>query len=292
MNITDIIEQTARAKLEALTAVDGGVSDAKKYKAVINGRPWMVKIMSGTPIKCVVYKEFAKLNCCQLAVAEMFHLFEDGTLCLIAPWIDGEGLDVALTHADEELIKDYGAQTADILKKLHSAEITYPEYHSRLTMRIENACRKVEALGLNFPMHKECVQFLREEISHCSTDKITLVHRDIRPENFIVSDGKLYLIDFDNGGPADAFCDFVYLTTMLHTEHQPFARQVLNSYFNQSPPADFWHKNLIYSTLQVMEYAIWKYELKGRQMRLQAENLILQYDGFKSTIPHWWKETN
>lgn len=287
--VYEIISQTAKSKIETLDNVTGGLSDAIKYKAKINGDFWMVKIFDGTPLRLAWYKELSKLSGGALAVPEMCQLFNENKLCLITPWIEGESLEKKLVTATKSEIANYGVQAADILNTLHSVLISDNSYIERLINRVNNVCKTVEEMNLTFPKRDDCCQFIKNSIKEYAAEDICLVHRDIRPENFIVNNGKLFLFDFDNGGIGEAASDFAYLTTMGAKEHLVFSKEVLSNYLSDNNKQVFWDKNLFYSTLQVMEYAIWKWQIKGKQVYFQADNLIKQYNDFKSNIPAWWK---
>lgn len=287
--IYEVISQTAKSNIEVIDNVVGGLSNAGKYKVKINGKLWMAKIFDGTPMRLAWYKELSKLSGGALAVPEMCHLFDKSKLCLITPWIEGESLETKLVAATKSEIANYGMQAADILNTLHSVTIPDENYIERLYKRVINICESVENMNLSFPEREACCQFVKNVIEKYVVDDICLVHRDIRPENFIVRDGKLFLFDFDNGGIGEAASDFAYLSTMGAKEHLVFSKEVISNYLSDNSKQNFWDKNLFYSTLQVMEYAIWKWETKGKQVYFQADNLIQQYTCFKSNIPVWWE---
>lgn len=282
--------RTAGMEPEAVSAVCGGLSAADKFRVRLRGEDWMVKIVPGTPIREMWYRELDRRASDTMAVPRMYKLFEDGMLCLISPWIEGESLEACLKAASREQLEDYGRQAAQILLTLHQLPFDYPAYASQLSARVNSACDQVEQLELTFPGHEKICAYLRETISSYSADHVCFVHKDVRPENFIVRGGRLYLIDFDNGSLGERAADFSYLTTMGGEQFYPFSREVLRTYLAEADDVAFWEKNLLYSTLQMVEYAIWKYKVKGKQVKLQAENLCAQYDWFSRMIPAWWND--
>lgn len=285
--LTERIRLTAGAEPELLTPVSGGLSTAEKYKVRINGTEWLAKFTKGTPLRVQWYQELMHRASGQMVNPKAFRLFEDGTLCLLTRWIDGEGLDSRLRSAGPEELRSYGRQAARILLDLHEIPVRFPAYAPRLRERTARACAQARELDLQFPHRETCCEFLSREAERLEISHLCLVHKDIRPENFIIRDEQLYLIDFDNGSLGERATDFSYLTTMGGEEFFPFAGEVLAAYLSQAEAEDFWEKNLFYSTLQVLEYGIWKYRSRGRQMRLQAENLMLQYDDLSERIPLW-----
>lgn len=283
---------TAGTEPERVEPVSSGLSAADKFKVRVGGKDWMAKFVPGPPLRLRWYQELENRSSEQMANPKHFRLFEDGTLCLLSPWIEGESLQDRLRTAGPEMLRSYGEQAAEILLQLHAVPFAYPAYTQQLRQRVENACALAGELDLRFPHREEICKYLTEAAGRFETAYPSFVHKDVRPENFIVHENRLYLIDFDNGGLGEPAADFSYLTTMGGAEQFPFAGEVLKVYLTRTASGDFWEKNLFYSTLQVLEYGIWKYRNRGRQMRLQAENLWEQYAGLTECIPAWMRDTH
>lgn len=288
----DRIRQTAGFEPEWVEPVSGGLSTADKFKVRCGGASWMVKFVSGTPLRLRWYQELENRSNDQMANPKHFRLFDDGTLCLLSPWIEGKRLQEQLSSANAEMIRNYGEQAARIMLQLHRVPFDYPACAQQLRLRVEHACSQARELDLCFPHREEVCRYLADAVNQFEIVHPCFVHKDIRPENFIVHANDLYLIDFDNGGIGEAAADFSYLTTMGGTDQFLFAGEVLKTYLAQSDAGDFWERNLFYSALQVLEYGIWKYQSRGRQMRLQAENLWEQYNGLSECVPAWISNNN
>ncbi len=289
-SVLEYIRATAGDEPADLVPVTGGLTVADKYKVSASGREWMVKLVHSDVKRDLWYSELNRHANDRMANPKMFRSFDDGTLCLMSPWIVGESLDSILPRVSAEESQSLGRQAAEVLLQLHKDAVDYPAYAKYIKDRIFAACDKVEEFSLSFPGHSECCAFLRKQAEAHLPQRVCLVHKDVRPENFIFSEGKLYLIDFDNGGLGERAADFPYLTTIVVPEHQAFSRALTEAYLQEADDPGFWQDNLLYSTLQVVEYAIWKWQAKGRQVAAQANNLVLQYNGFESLIPKWWGE--
>ena len=290
ITVISYIEQTANASPEFIAPVSGGATNVIKCKARISGQSFMAKICPGNPRRELWYAELAKHADTRMANPKMHKLFPDGNLCLLSPWIDGENLEKRLPSATKEQIGRYAVQAADILLQLHKTPVDYPAFGGNLANHLKSICAKVEEYGLTFPGKDAACQFLLHAADTHSADRICFVHKDIRPENFVVQNEKLYLIDFENGSLGEREADFPYLTTMVRPDHHVWAKHLIEYYISEAGNTDFWENNLLYSTLQVADYAIWKWETKKRQVAIQAENLLNQYDGFTKRIPKWWSE--
>lgn len=288
-NCMEQLRLTIGSDPEQVEPVSGGLSAAAKFKVRAAGTEWMAKFTAGTPLRLRWYQELEKHSGSQMANAKHFRLFDDGTLCLLAPWIEGESLQDRLQTTGPDLLADYGQQAAEILLQLHCMPFDYPVYAAQIQQRVASACAQARELNLEFPHREEICKYLEKTAEQFVPGHICFVHKDVRPENFIVRDNQLYLIDFDNGNLGEPAADFSYLTTMGGTEQFPFAGEVLKNYLSGTDAGEFWEKNLFYSALQVLEYGIWKFRSRGRQMRLQAENLWEQYAGLTECVPAWMR---
>lgn len=290
LKILEHIEKTASATPKYLEPISGGLTKEIKCKTEVCGQEFMVKLIQGNPTRDLWYKELSKHSNDQMANPKMHKLFPDGTLCLLSPWITGKSLQDRLQLATDKQIDDYAAQAAKILLQLHKTHIDYPNYQESLHNRIQGLCAKVESYGLTFPGKETICDYLMNAATNHSVDHICFVHKDVRPENFIVQNEKLHLIDFENGSLGERASDFPYLTTILWPEHHTFANKLINAYLREVDAEHFWQTNLLYSTIQVVDYAIWKWEAKQKQVFIQANNLMKQYDGLTKNIPAWFCE--
>ena len=287
--VYEYVRQTAHAEPAHMEPVHGGLTASGKYRVSLGGRDWMVKLVPGDEKRDLWYGELNRRANDSFANPKMHRLFSDGILCLLSPWITGKSLELCLNACTEDETRAYAEQVAQILLRLHRNPLELPGAAQRLSDRLRNLCNAVEACGLTFPGHDECCALVRREANERGPRLLSFVHKDIRPENFIVSGGRLYLIDFDNGSLEDPAADFPYLTTMVLPEHRFYSRAVTETYLQEADYDTFWKDNLLYSTVRVMEYAVWKWQTQRRQVFIQADNLIRQYCGLSSLVPQWWK---
>ncbi|MBO5867853.1 MAG: hypothetical protein J6Q54_02965, partial [Oscillospiraceae bacterium] len=178
------IRETAGAEPESIAPVSGGLTLVGKYKVRVNGTDWMVKIGPGDANRQTWYQALNQRADSRMANAKQFKLFEDGTLCLFSPWIVGDSLETKLETATPAELQDYGIQAAEIIKALHSDPLELPAAGQFILKRIGNAVAQVEALGLTFPGYKECCAYLEKEAREHVFGKVSILHKDIRPENF------------------------------------------------------------------------------------------------------------
>ena len=285
-----LFKQLIGVQVETCLEITDGCSGALKYKVSFNGQAWMAKVIKISPDRIQWYQGLAEIREPGLAIPDIYTMPDTSKVLILAPWVSGVRLDSVLGFSDPSVSAKYGRLAALLLKRLHHKSVMDSGYPDRLKARVDRLCSVVMQYELSFPARDVCMDFVKTYVKYIHPMRIAYLHRDIRPENFIVCENTISLIDFDNGSVGESEADFVYLTTMGESKHRAFAKSLILNYLDGCVTNEFWEKNLFYSTLQVMEYAVWKWEVKQKQMLLQAQNLLLQYDCFQSIEPLWWWE--
>lgn len=111
---------------------------------------------------------------------------------------------------------------------------------------------------------------------------LSFIFDDIRLENLIVSNGKVYVKCPINITIGDPFYDFKYLS-LIAIENEDFARGIIDGYFEDKISKDFF-KMLKYYTSEL----IIKEFNKSLDIKL-VNKIYNQYDDFNLEIPKWYK---
>ena len=290
LEMAEIIRTSHGFDIEEITEVSGGISGADKFKVRFDGKNWIAKIVEASEERVRWYEALAQTECEYLAVPRYISALGHNKALCIAPWIDGQMLETVFSSLDSETIQEFGRQTASVLKELHSRKTGITGYEKLLKLKTDRLCSGLNDQCADFPGKDECIKYIQQYAEKIAIDSVACLHRDIRPENIIINNRHVCLIDFDNGMFGEPEADFVYLTTMGDKAHIPFSVAVIRSYLKGCDEQKFWEKNMFYSTLQVMDYTLWKYQRKGRVSKNQVQNLLDQYDHFRSPEPVWMKE--
>ena len=286
----DVLSAVFGSPARIVREVSGGLSGAKKLVVEHGGRLWMTKIVEGEAGRIPFYEALSRIDCDLLAAPRYFSALPDGGLCVASPWIKGVSLESALhdgTGIDGRLA---AADVARAMKLLHELAIPFPGFKERVSSAVSKLCDEAEREGIGFSRQGEILAFLAEEVQVINWWNPCLIHGDVRPENFIVCDGRARLIDFENGSLGEAEEDFVYLLLMGPHEFRPFAWEAIRQYGVELADEAFWSKLRFYGALKVTEYALWKWRSGRGAARLQPEGLYCQYEGFARLIPTWVEE--
>lgn len=237
------------------TPVRNGNSDAQVCKVQAGGKTWAAKIFPQKPCLNEWYALLREIGEPHLVSAWVCRETE-GTVCTLTPWIEGPSLDARLAHHPEEAAF-WGEQAAALVKKLHKQPVDEARFHIRyseiLDHQIDLACKAAERLSL--PQITECCAYLSKFRTDLRLSKVCLLHKDMHPENFLIRDGELYLIDFDNGGLGECEQDIVRLLDTFG-EQSTFVRSFLQHYLGEESMVHFWERCMAYRMLTLIQQAV------------------------------------
>ncbi|MFI3124358.1 hypothetical protein ODU07_02460 [Streptococcus suis] len=107
-------------------------------------------------------------------------------------------------------------------------------------------------------------------------------------------DGQLYLLDFDRFDKGDPWEEFNRLIFTVETS-PALARGMLDAYFEEAIPEEFWQLLALYLTVNSIGALVWAEEVNPDQiplMKTQAKQLFDWYQGYKEVIPSWYLGKN
>ena len=128
---------------------------------------------------------------------------------IIMEKIDGKAIN------DEEA-KDHLYNIGKLMANLHNLQI---ESNNDWNNKINSEYLELRESAKNV-MEKDVFEittkFLDKELSQINVSKYSLIHRDLRPENVIYSNGKYYLLDLESMCIGDRDYDFTRMLNLLN----------------------------------------------------------------------------
>lgn len=291
--LKEAFKELMNAEIHKYEAVDGGLSLAEKFHVWANDNQYLVKI---TPErlsfeKYEVLKRMYDEGIRVAAALKWKYYPTERLTVLIYDWILGENLEDLLKKCSDREKEMYGEKAAELIKAFHNFDVFGNKRQNNpygLFKRYSFCLMRYRA---GFPYMKEINTYIKERRKTWkSCVRLSLIHQDLRPENILVYNDNLYMIDFETAEFADPYSDFVFCISMQPDYQLPYSRSVINAYFNNNIPEDFWQWTLFYGAMAVQKYAIWKYKVKHKKVKLQAIHFYELYSGLTSTIPAFWRE--
>lgn len=223
-------------------------------------------------------------------------------------YIEGESLKDYLRKVNKEEAYKLGNEFGITLKKVHSIEVDVLTHHvshwygkykwTQKGIIRESISNSIQEKAFNF--YKENEHIIEERYSsveyyHKVDGKYVLdengkpiiekalsfIFRDIKLENLIVSNGRVYVKCPINISISDPFYDFKFLS-LIALENGDFAKGIIDGYFEDKISKDFFKMLKYYtSELIITEY--------NKTLAIDTINKIYEsYDDFNLEIPKWY----
>ncbi|MEF2918530.1 MAG: phosphotransferase [Eubacterium sp.] len=211
----------------------------------------------------------------------------------IQSWIDGEDAEEIIPTLSDTEQYVYGFDAGQILKKIHSipAPATQEDWEVWFNRKMDYKIKKYTECPLKYENGQAFIDYINENRHLLKDRPQTYQHGDYHIGNMMIGrDKKLYIIDFnrnDFGDPWEEFNRIVW-----GAQKSPiFASGMVNGYFNNDVPMEFWKLLALYissNTLSSLPWAIPFGEGKIETMCNQAKEVLFWYDNMKNPVPTWY----
>lgn len=299
-----VFDEIFQGKDYVLSDVPGGVSFDIKVKVTCEGKDYIVKVAEGNspnpsePEKRMLwYRAIHQIHQQNSSVLGPFWFgVRNGHVVTATDWIKGKQLNEVFDTCPE-LMVGIGKKAGEIVKNIHHQEFVKTTLKDKgviiapkIKALAEKMVGEINLKGITFAYIDKAIDYLNENLSLVSEERAGIVHNDLRPENFILTDENLYLFDFDSGMISDCYGDFTYLSVMSEKKYRAFSYGLIRSYFGDEIPEEFWRVNLVFSIMKLLDYAIYKFDKKGTMVVQQASSFIEAFEHYSTDVPTWWKE--
>ena len=129
---------------------------------------------------------------------------------IITKKIEGNPINDEFAH---EHLYDIG----ELLANLHNVEIKNlnNDWQQMLLQEYQELKITAEKV-LEKNIFKATTEYLEKEIQNIKIEQLTIIHRDLRPENVIYNKGKYYLLDFESMCIGDRDYDFIRMLNLFN----------------------------------------------------------------------------
>lgn len=277
--------------------IQKGWSGDKKYCAIDeSGNKFLLRV---SPIEEYERKksEFELMQQVAALGIPMCEPLEFGTcdegVYSVQTWINGMDAEENIHRYTDEEQYAYGFSSGQILKEIHKVPAP-KECEDWETYFNRKADRKIK-------MHKECpikcengqvfIDYINANRHLLKGRTRTYQHGDYHIGNMMIGeDKKLYIIDFNRNDFGDPWEEFNRIVWCAQAAPH-FASGMVNGYFNNNIPMEFWKLLALYiasNTLSSIPWAIPFGEKEIEVMLKQAKDVLLWYDNMTNPVPSWY----
>jgi aminoglycoside phosphotransferase (APT) family kinase protein len=223
-----------------------------------------------------------------------FGICEEGVYSLQS-WIDGKDAEEMLSIMSDTEQYVYGLEAGRILKQLHSVPLssTQEDWEIRFNRKIDRKIQMYKDCQVKCENGQAFIDYINVN-RHLLKDRPQCYqHGDYHIGNMMIDkDRKLQIIDFDRDDYGDPWEEFNRIVWCA--QNSPlFATGMVNGYFDNDVPMDFWRLLALYissNTLSSVPWAIPFGQTEIDAMINQAKEVLNWYDNMKNPVPTWYKK--
>ncbi|MBQ6020100.1 MAG: phosphotransferase [Clostridia bacterium] len=222
-----------------------------------------------------------------------FGVTADGAVYTLLSYLEGEDGETAVAALSDRAVYRLGVEAGNCLRKLHSVDIP-PQELTWWDRYLEKMPRKIAALNAceyKLPMQDKILDYYKTHYEIMKNRPLVLCHGDYHLGNMIVNNGNVGIIDFDKNGIADPYDEFKpFCWNVMVSEY--FETGLINGYFENSVPDDFWRILKFYTAESLISHLPWSVKFGQREIKTALEvsdNQMKWYRNFELDVPTWYK---
>lgn len=292
--LKDIIERYNINFVEPLTK---GWSKDKKYILTSKDKKYLLRVSDISlydkkkkQFELLQKNEELDINCSR--PVEFGKLDEDKIYMLLT-YLEGESAEDVLPRLTNEEAYKLGEETGRVLQKLHNipvdtANLSWKEKYE------EKIPRKIKALKeckYKLPLEDFLIDYFVSKSYLMEDRPLKFSHGDFHAGNMIVHNGKIGIIDFDKNTISDPYDELKpFCWNVFKSEY--FETGLINGYFNNKIPEDFFKILKYYSVESLISQLPWSVQFGEEDIKTayKVYDAMLEWWGnFNLDVPTWYK---
>lgn len=214
----------------------------------------------------------------------------------IQSWIDGVDAEQVIGNYSQDLQYNYGVQAGRILRKIHSipAPATQQDWETFFNRKMDRKIKNYGECPIKYQNGKALIDYINQNRYLLKGRPQTYQHGDYHIGNMMIgNDGQLYVIDFnrsDYGDPWEEFNRIVWCAQ----KSPMFASGMVNGYFDNAVPMDFWRLLALYISSNTLSSVYWAIPFGQEEVDVmlnQAKEVFSWYDNMQRVVPSWYVDS-
>ncbi len=277
--------------------IDKGWSSDKKYCAVDeNGTRYLLRVSNIAQYdeKQSEYNMMKWVSSFGIPMCQPieFGICEDGVYS-IQSWIDGEDAERSIPGYSDTQQYAYGLEAGRILCKIHSipAPATEEDWETCYNHKLDERIRKYQECPVKYENGQAFIDYINENRHLLKNRPQVYQHGDYHIGNMMIArNGQLHIIDFNRNAYGDPWEDFNRIVWCAQ-KAPLFASGMINGYFEDEVPLDFWKLLALYISGNTLSSAYWAIPFGQDEVNTmlgQAQEILSWYDNMRNPIPAWY----
>lgn len=285
--------------VESIEAVEKGWSSDKKYRVrQSNGDSLLLRLSDSKnhANKVTEFEKIKQLFDMRLPVSEPLEigLYENQSYALYK-WIEGEEAGIVLPTLSINQQYQLGYQAGQCLNQFHQIEapVEIEKWGSLFDRKMDRNRTYYQNCPLSYPRDAFILKFIKSHRHLIEDRPQTYQHGDYHTGNMIINnDNQLAIIDFNRWDFGDPWEEFNRID-FSSGESPAFAAGQVDGYFNDDPPLLFFQLMALYQAVNSLASLPWALSYSQAEidtMMKKTEQLLIDYDDFKTVIPAWYHQ--
>lgn len=225
-----------------------------------------------------------------------FGICDDGVYIILS-WIEGVDAQEYILNLSNKEQYEYGIIAGKELLKIHSlkAPSNIFDWEEKFNKKIDRKIKMYEDCPIKIDKANNLIEYINNNRHLLKNRNLVFHHGDYHIGNMMINENKeLVIIDFNRADFGDPYEEFNRIVWCAQASSY-FASGIVDGYFNNDVPIDFWKVLALYISSNTLSSIPWAIPFGKEEIEVminQSKDVLRWYDNMNTYIPSWYKKIN
>ncbi len=219
----------------------------------------------------------------------------DEGVYIILSWIEGVDAQEYILNLSNKEQYEYGIIAGKELLKIHSlkAPSNIFDWEEKFNKKIDRKIKMYEDCPIKIDKANNLIEYINNNRHLLKNRNLVFHHGDYHIGNMMINENKeLVIIDFNRADFGDPYEEFNRIVWCAQASSY-FASGIVDGYFNNDVPIDFWKVLALYISSNTLSSIPWAIPFGKEEIEVminQSKDVLRWYDDMNTYIPSWYKK--
>ena len=259
------LESVARyEEFDSIKRLDKGWSGEEKYVISCNGREkYLLRVadISMYEVKKEQYELLKKVDKLNINTSRPidFGVLNENKVYTLLTWLEGEDAEEAVCKVSDKEAYNLGYKAGEMLRKLHSIPVDLTNektWIEKYKLKLERKYKAMYESPIEVPNKELLREYMDSHLYLLENRPQGFSHGDYHVGNMIVNNNDIGIIDFEKNKYSDPYDEFKQFIWNVRA-NEYFETGMINGYFENNIPDDFFTILKIYAVEQLISFLPW-----------------------------------
>jgi len=221
-----------------------------------------------------------------------FGTCDDGVYIILS-WIEGVDAQEYILNLSNKEQYEYGIIAGKELLKIHSlkAPSNIFDWEEKFNKKIDRKIKMYEDCPIKIDKANNLIEYINNNRHLLKNRNLVFHHGDYHIGNMMINENKeLVIIDFNRADFGDPYEEFNRIVWCAQASSY-FASGIVDGYFNNDIPIDFWRVLALYISANTLSSIPWAIPFGKEEIEVminQSKDVLRWYDDMNTYIPSWY----